>query len=73
MRSTTADHQQLITERQAATWLGISQRTLWQRRHDGLLPFVRDGRLVRYDLDDLRCYVEANRQPKNEKGGGENG
>lgn len=57
MRSTSRDHQQMLTERQAATWLGMTQRTLWQRRDDGLIAFMRDGRMIRYDVDELRRYV----------------
>lgn len=67
MRNTSLDHRQLRTERQAAAWLDISQRTLWQRRHDGLIPFIRDGRLIKYDVDDLSRYIDARRQ-SNEKG-----
>ncbi len=61
MRNNSPHHQQRLSERKAAEWLGMSQRTLWQRRHDGLIPFIRDGRMIRYDLDDLRTYTDASR------------
>ncbi len=50
--------QQLLNESQAATWLGISKRTLWSLRAGGEIPFVRIGRAIRYDVNDLRTYVE---------------
>lgn len=64
MRNSSPHLRQLLSERKAAEWLGMCQRTLWQRRQDGLIPFIRDGRMIRYDVDDLRRYTEANRQRK---------
>ncbi|WP_417737388.1 helix-turn-helix domain-containing protein [Rosistilla oblonga] len=52
---------QLLSEREGAKWLGISPRTLWALRDAGEIPIVRVGRLVKYDLDDLRAYVAANK------------
>jgi excisionase family DNA binding protein len=37
-----------LNERQAAKFLGIGARTLWQLRRDGRVPYVRFGRTVRY-------------------------
>jgi excisionase family DNA binding protein len=37
-----------LNERQAAKFLGIGARTLWQLRRDGSVPYVRFGRTVRY-------------------------
>lgn len=52
---------QLLSEREGAKWLGVSPRTLWALRDAGEIPIVRVGRLVKYDLDDLRDYVAANK------------
>lgn len=37
-----------LDERQAAKFLGIGARTLWQLRKDGSVPYVRIGKSVRY-------------------------
>lgn len=51
----------LLTARQAARVLAISERTLWQLTNDGLIPVVRFGRAVRYDPADLRAFVASRR------------
>jgi excisionase family DNA binding protein len=52
----------LLTIRQAAQYLAVSDSTLygwvWQRR----IPFVKIGRAVRFDLQDLAAFIEANKQ-----------
>ncbi len=57
------DLPQLLTPEQAAQLLGVEITTLavWRctRRHN--LPFVRVGRLVRYDREDLRAWIEERR------------
>jgi len=50
----------LLTRREAAALLRLSQRTLERLRVTGLGPrFVRTGRLVRYRQDDLDTWVNA--------------
>lgn len=48
----------LLTPRQAAKELGISQRKLWQLSNEGQLPVVRIGRSVRYRQSDLWEFIE---------------
>lgn len=52
----------LVTVREAARYLSVSVSTLygwvWQRR----IPFVKVGRALRFDLDDLKKFVEGNKQ-----------
>ncbi len=47
----------LLTARQAARVLSISERTLWSLTKDGQIPAVRIGRAVRYDPEDLRRWI----------------
>ena len=47
----------LLTPRQAAQALNISERTLWQRTKDGVIPAIKLGHLVRYSPDDLRDWI----------------
>lgn len=58
----------LLTYREAARLLGITDRTVWSLVHDGALPVVRFGRNVRIDPVDLREFIE--RGKRGEIGGG---
>ena len=52
----------LLTIKEAAKILSISQRSCWTITHPrGPLPCVRIGRSVRYATDDLRSYIDAQR------------
>ncbi len=54
----------LIDTKEAAGFLAVSPRTLWSltfEREPGL-PFVRVGRLIRYDPQDLREWISENKQ-----------
>ncbi|QDS91830.1 Helix-turn-helix domain protein [Roseimaritima multifibrata] len=62
MRSTSAIQPQLLSEHDAAKWLGICQRTLWGLRATGEIPHVRLGRAIRYDVADLLQFVAQNKK-----------
>lgn len=56
----TNDSFSLKTARETAAVLGISERKLWGLTDPrGPIPCVRLGRNVRYDLADVRAYVDA--------------
>lgn len=49
----------LLTYRQAAELLGVSDRTVWAMVNRGELPAVRfSGRIVRIDRRDLDAFIE---------------
>jgi len=53
----------LVDETEAARILGLSVKTLRRNRWAGKLPsFVKLGRAVRYDPNDLRSFIEAGRR-----------
>jgi excisionase family DNA binding protein len=52
----------LLTPRDAARALAISERTLWGLTKQGLIPCIRIGRAVRYALADLEAWIESHRQ-----------
>jgi excisionase family DNA binding protein len=52
----------LLTARQTARILNISERTLATYTKSRLLPVVRIGRCVRYSLDDLKRWIEGHAQ-----------
>ena len=47
----------LLTRRQAAAALAISERKLWGMTASGEIPHVRLGRCVRYPIDDLQRWI----------------
>jgi excisionase family DNA binding protein len=48
----------LLTYRQAAEVLGVSERSIWTLVDQGTLPAVRFGRSVRIDPADLRAFID---------------
>lgn len=51
----------LLTEKQAAFELAISPRKLWTIRNEGDIPYVKQGRLIRYDRSDLQAWVDKHK------------
>ena len=52
----------LLTPKQAAEALAISPRKLWGMTSSGEISHLRIGRAVRYPLDDLRAYIDAQKK-----------
>ena len=52
------DRQLLLTPRQAAQALQISERKLWGMKASGEIPHVLLGRSVRYPVADLQQWIE---------------
>ena len=48
----------LLTPKQAAQSLAISERTLWTLTKSGQIVHVQIGRLVRYDVADLQRWID---------------
>jgi predicted DNA-binding transcriptional regulator AlpA len=52
-------HNGLLTSKQAATWLQVSAKTLWNHTAPrGRLKVIRLGKNVRYRLTDLEEFAE---------------
>ena len=47
----------LLSQREAARYLGISTRYLWTLRTTGKLPYLKIGNRVKYRIDDLRRWA----------------
>lgn len=56
--TTTMNPAQLITARQAAKILCISEKTLYTLTKRGDVKAVRIGRSVRYAQGELECYID---------------
>lgn len=47
----------LLKSDQAAAYLGISARKLWQLTHEKRIPAVKFDRVLRYDIADLDAFI----------------
>lgn len=52
----------LVDSREAARLLNVSERALWELGVTGKLPRVRVGRSVRFDLADLRNFIDSQKR-----------
>lgn len=55
---TSADEPDLLTPREAAAFLPLSESMLRKLRRQGTLPCLKFGRTVRYRRDDLLLFAE---------------
>ena len=51
-----------ISERMAAELLGVSERTLFNLRQDGDIPFIRIRSRIMYRVSALEAWLEKNEQ-----------
>ena len=56
---TNSPYNRLIKCRQAAQYLGICERKLWELEKDGRIPSVRIDRAVRFDVADLDAFIQS--------------
>lgn len=56
----------LLKPKEAAEALAVSERTLWQLTKDRIIPCVRIGRAVRYDLAQLQGWIANQREATHE-------
>ena len=54
----TSTSEPLLTYREAATRLAVSERTVWSLVKAGALPAVKIGSAVRVDPVDLAAFIE---------------
>ena len=54
--------QLLVRPEEAAQALAISPRKLWELTKRREIPAVRFGRMVRYDIEDLRKWILAQKE-----------
>ena len=48
----------LLNVRQAAEILGTTPGAMYQRVHRNLIPFIKDGKNLRFDEDEIYQYIE---------------
>lgn len=53
----------LLTEQQLAKQLQIPVRTIQNQRQTGMgIPFIKIGKSVRYDTNEIEAFIERNRR-----------
>ena len=59
----TREPSQLLDYQELSTWLNDSVRHLRRLVHERRIPYVKVGRYVRFDPEEIRCWIESNGQP----------
>jgi excisionase family DNA binding protein len=54
---TSSPTPRLLKPKEAAAYLAISERKLWQLTSDNKVPAVKYDRVVRYDIVDLDAFI----------------
>lgn len=49
----------LLTPQELASWLKMSRVWVYKQAEKGLLPFHRVGDAIRFDLGEIRGYLES--------------
>lgn len=52
----------LLNVQQAAEILGTTPGGMYQRVHRNQIPFIKDGKNLRFDEDELYQYIEMKKQ-----------
>jgi len=63
-RSSTCQLDQLLTPKEVARALQIEEQTLavWRCQHRYNLPWLKIGSKIRYRIEDVQAYLEAQRR-----------
>ena len=67
MNNTTNLKPRLKSSKDAAAYLAISERKLWDLSSKNIIPTVRLGRAVRYDQQDLDTFIARAKGVNHEK------
>lgn len=51
----------LLTARETAEKLSISERKLWNLTNENEIPAIRIGRSVRYSIEDIQLWIDTKR------------
>lgn len=54
----------LMDAKSASRYLAISERKLWGMSKSNIIPIVRLGRAVRYDINDLNAFISKAKEDK---------
>jgi excisionase family DNA binding protein len=54
----TAAMERLLTVEEVADWLQVKPRTIYQWVHEGYIPVIKLGTLVRFDQSSVMAWVK---------------
>lgn len=52
----------LFNYQEAADYLSLSTRSMWDLGNTNVIPKIQIGRCVRFDIEDLDRYIESRKQ-----------
>ena len=58
----SVERPRLLTVDEAAKYLGLARNTVYINCRAGLIPHFKVGAALRFDLDELRAWLESNRR-----------
>lgn len=61
MTTTPTQSGSLKSTKQAADYLGVSERTIWSLANSSRIPVIRIGTRVLFKLADLDSFIDQNR------------
>lgn len=61
----TEDDARLKTYKATAAYLSVSEREVWRMGKEGIIPTIRIGRCVRFDVRDLDEWIEKQKETGN--------
>ena len=56
--------EQLLTSKELAEWLGMSVSWVYKQAESASLPFIRVGKAIRFDREEIRSYLNERRGMK---------
>ena len=54
----------LLDISQLSEIINIKKKTIYDWTHKGLIPYVKVGRLLRFDLNDIERWLKSNKHTK---------
>ena len=55
-------NKRLLNVEEAAEYIGSTPGSIYQKVHNGKIPFVKIGRSVRFDIIDLDAFIEQKKK-----------
>lgn len=52
----------LYTVEEAAQYLGRTTKAVYELKYDGILPHVKVGRRIHFDINDLDSFIDLHKQ-----------
>jgi len=62
----TTIQKRLLTVREAADYLAMTEAAVYQKVHRDQIPIVRLGRALRFDIQALDAWIDEHKEPAGE-------